>query len=292
MLPHLALGALAATCACGLVFDLDALGPGAGPPVGDAGAGTDGTTDGGEDDATHHDAGTTDDGAIVSTEAGPDASTSCPSSQGPTMVSAGGVCIDRTQVSVADYGVFLAATRNAPPLASPCDWVTSVTPDDWATQLATPKHPVVTVTWCGAFTYCAWAGKRLCGRVGGGAVPFSDAGVDPATNQWYRACSHAGVRAYPYGPTEAPGACPAYPTVDDVGTHPACEGGYPGLLDMTANVTEWTDSCDNEGKTNHALDACTAMGASGVTGLRACAGATELTRHYTDPSIGFRCCGP
>jgi formylglycine-generating enzyme len=292
----LAFGAFAAACgACGLVFDVDALGSGGDDAsLGDGGrdaAGDAGEGPGGDDGAAR-DAAAADvdeDGPAGNTS---DGATPCPSSKGPAMVAAGGVCIDRTQVSVADYGAFLAATKNAPPLGAPCDWVSSLQPDDWSTQLATPKHPVTTVTWCGAFTYCAWAGKRLCGRVGGGPVLLSDAGVDPTTNQWYRACSRAGTRAYPYGSTQLPGACPSYPTVDDVGTHPSCEGGYPGLLDMTANVAEWTDGCDDEGKTNHAIDACTAMGSSNVTGGTACADSEDLSRHYADATIGFRCCGP
>ncbi len=292
-LTRLAPAAALACAACGLVFDLRALGPGTDDTQADGGV-TDGAPDGsllgdGAADGSVH--GADANGEAAATEAG-EAGSACPSSHGPALVSAGGVCIDRTQVTVSDYGAFLTATRNAPPLASPCDWVTSLTPDDWAAQSKTPRHPVVTVTWCHASTYCKWAGKRLCGRVGGGPVLLADAGVDPATNQWYRACSRAGVLAYPYGTTPLAGACPAYPVVDDVGTHPSCEGGYPGLFDMTANVAEWTDGCDNQGGTNHSIDACTAMGSSSTSGGRACADATDLSRHWADPSIGFRCCGP
>ena len=74
-------------------------------------------------------------------------------------------------------------------------------------SLATASDaPVTCIDWCDAHAYCAWAGKRLCGSIGGGPnIPssVSIAGAD----QWYRACSHAGDHKFPYGDTYASGTC-------------------------------------------------------------------------------------
>src|SRR5262249_40663852 len=109
-------------------------------------------------------------------------------------------------------------------------------------------RPVHAVDWCDAFAYCAWAGKRLCGRIAGGSVDPTF-GTDLASeSEWYNACSRGGQHAYPYGDTYDPRACngleygagtgPQLP----VGSLSSCTGGFAGLFDMSGNVSEWEDS--------------------------------------------------
>jgi len=182
----MALG-LFAVSACGLVFDIEALGPGAGDATTDPEIAreVDGDSDGGGE-----------------------ASGPCPSNHGPPMVLAAGHCIDATEVTVAEYAPFIETARSVLPLPEPCEWVTTFAPTDFAKQRATPTNPVVNVNYCHAFQYCRWAGKHLCGRAGGGPVAPGDAGLDPKTNEWLRACTHEGEQRYSYGKDLAVGACP------------------------------------------------------------------------------------
>lgn len=98
--------------------------------------------------------------------------------------------------------------------------------------------PWVNVNWNEAKAACEAAGKRLC------------AGDD----EWVYACHGPGYTDYPYGNTYDPRACNgrdfwdggtgyAFPT----GSMESCQGGYPGLYDMSGNVQEWTSSCDFDG---------------------------------------------
>src|SRR6185437_5545544 len=105
------------------------------------------------------------------------------------------------------------------------------------------SDPVVCVDWCDAQAYCAWAGKRLCGAIGGG--PATTYG-DPNESQWYNACSNGGTTSFPYGNDYVAGDCNGGATVAAVGTTPGCQGltsPYFGIFDMSGNVKEWEDHC-------------------------------------------------
>ncbi len=165
-------------------------------------------------------------------------------------------CVDRLEVSNADYAVFLdASAPGAPPDA--CAWNTSYAP---AVALdAGPDLPVLGVDWCDAYAYCAWAGKHLCGTVGGGALAPDKR--DTTGDAWWEACTHKGDKHYPYGDAFSitacadcnpdagcdPDASPPTSQPAKVGTKHACEGGYTGLFDMSGNAWEWQDACDDTG---------------------------------------------
>jgi hypothetical protein len=154
------------------------------------------------------------DSGIVADTGSPDvgADTGCPGTAGPTPVQAGSICIDSTEVTNDQYAQFLTAGVSLAGQPAVCSWnttyVQSVSP-----AANTGDFPVAYVDWCDAYAFCKWAGKRLCGRIGGGSVTpgagQSNAGVD----QWYYACSQAGARVYPYSNNFVQGACRA----------PACE---------------------------------------------------------------------
>ncbi len=64
--------------------------------------------------------------------------------------------------------------------------------------------PLGCVDYCDAEAYCAWAGKRLCGLMGGGPL---EQGSDLLETEWYFACSNGGSTDWPYGNEHIPGRC-------------------------------------------------------------------------------------
>jgi formylglycine-generating enzyme required for sulfatase activity len=151
----------------------------------------------------------------------------------------------------------------------------------------------VNVDWCDAYAYCQWAGKRLCGRIGGGPLGFDEI-ADATQSQWHRACSAGGTQPYPYGDVYDRDACngvergagDALP----VGQLADCEGGYPGIFDLSGNIWEWEDACDGfDGASN-----CRMRGGSFndvAFGLRCSADPIPgRLSHAND--LGFRCCAP
>jgi hypothetical protein len=113
-----------------------------------------------------------------------------------------GVSIDATEVTRYQYMQFVAAAgqdTSGQPVY--CAWNDSYEPAFLypPSQLDYNK-PVVGVDWCDAYAYCKHVGRRLCGKIGGGALISGDF-AKPAQSQWMLACSKNGARVYPYGPT-------------------------------------------------------------------------------------------
>ncbi|MBN2507603.1 MAG: SUMF1/EgtB/PvdO family nonheme iron enzyme [Verrucomicrobia bacterium] len=121
--------------------------------------------------------------------------------------------IDRTEVSVAQYGRFLAATGHpAPP-----GWIHP------SPSAPSASLPVTNIRWTDAMHYAIWAGKRL-----------------PTEAEWEKAARGADGRRFPWGDTDAAAFrnrgggkhCP----VDNYS-----EGASPcGGLNFSGNAWEWT----------------------------------------------------
>jgi formylglycine-generating enzyme required for sulfatase activity len=165
-------------------------------------------------------------------------------------------CMDKTEVTVADYRVCVKAGGCPPPSAT-VDWK-NIKPENkrrespyctWG-KSGLDQHPINCVDWNDAAAYCEWSGGRL-----------------PTEAEWeYTARGNDG-RRYPWG-NEAPdatrlnacgGECAAkfkqgsdaatintmYPG-DDGWPFTAPVGSYPkgaspfGVLDMAGNLWEWT----------------------------------------------------
>ena len=185
------------------------------------------------------------------------------------------------------YAQFLAASPSPSGQSSVCSWNQSYEPaSGWP---GPPDHPVVSVDWCDAHAYCAWAGKRLCGHISGGSVPFDDT-AESSESQWYRACSRGGERVYPYGATQNASACHGgsfmVPYSVPVGSSPCCEGGYEGLFDMVGNVAEWEDACGGSDVT----PSCRVRGSAALGIPGDCGQAMAQPPNFTSNRIGFRCC--
>jgi formylglycine-generating enzyme required for sulfatase activity len=172
----------------------------------------------------------------------------CPvGNPGPAMVRVGTFCIDSTEVTVAQYQQYLTAAGNNPG-AQPttcAQWNTTNVPQNWP-PFGPTNQALNGVNWCQAYLYCAWAGKRMCGSPNGGpadpAAPNS-----PSSSQWFQACSRNddGQHKYPYGNTFDPTVCNGveYEAGAPLSSVQTCQGGYPGIFDMSGNVMEWEDSC-------------------------------------------------
>ena len=255
--------------------------------------------------------------ARVPTDAGPPPA--CPRTEGAAlMADLGTHCIDTTEVTRAQYAKFVAAALDPSGQPSECLWNKAFKPqvdvaaphvctDELVDPVKNPDHPVICVDWCDAVAYCKWAGKRLCGKIGGGGDSFEDMAVhdNAATSQWFAGC---GISAYPYGPTYEPERCcdladGGTKQAHGVGQLAGCHGppGTPlgGVFDMSGNVAEWTDACEGSGFPGD--QKCLTRG--GYFGDRdadsatlRCAFGASLTsnrakpRNSFDDHIGIRCC--
>jgi formylglycine-generating enzyme required for sulfatase activity len=219
----------------------------------------------------------------------PDAGDGCKHARGQRMVRRGSYCIDRTEVSHAEYSAFLVdSSFDAGELPTDCSPLVTRPDESGDTNL-----PVRSVSWCAASAFCKWAGKRLCGRISGGTLPTTDV-VDPAVSEWAAVCRTKGSK-FPYGDTYVPGACRFNdvsgkpPTPSPVEEPKSC-ATPDGVVNLAGNVYEWIDSCRaRDGGTDFE---CAAMGGSFFTSGTDtdCTEARFLQRRETTSDWGFRCC--
>jgi formylglycine-generating enzyme required for sulfatase activity len=181
-------------------------------------------------------------------------------------------CIDTLEVSQSDYAEFLKRTTAKPgsehpdcasnlsylpvqDIDDPYEKKTCLKGKDWSPE-TTPNRPVVCVDWCDAHAYCQSAGKRLCGKVGGGSGSADDVS-NADLSQWFAACSQGGMTAFPYGDTYdaqrcrgsevsklASGPGEAWLPQTDTAAWPNCRGSsppYSSILNMSGLVAEHTD---------------------------------------------------
>ncbi len=254
--------------ACALLTDLDGFASGAGVSA-PSDAAIDAATGPGSPDAQ--------------VDAGP----KCKGTSGPTPIAVGPYCIDATEVTAADYRVFLATTDSAPPKQSDeCSGNTSFAP---FLQVEDDK-PVFGVDWCDAVAYCTWAGKRLCGGIGGGSTPLASL-LDVKVDEWHRACTKDGAHPFPYGDTFDGTKCNGFggPGPVAVASRTGCEGGYPGIFDMSGNLREWTNACESKAPNAR----CIVRGGSyGAQNQGKCGDTTLVPRNRGDSNndITIRCC--
>jgi hypothetical protein len=222
--------------------------------------------------------------------------------QGPELVPAGArLCIDATPVTRDQYAKFVAANLPLDDQMVGCQGNTS-----WVQMglLDAGSSPVDGVDWCDAWSYCAWAGKTLCGSFPGVTLPeggYDDAGNfshglsaaglsvddrDASATAWACEGGDAGL-TYPYGNDDDPSQCfsmgffsghaPPGPVMSK-----GCEGGFPGIYDMVG-IYQWIDDCTGE--------VCSVVGGSECRGAM---GFSPLLEYYTAVDygfVGFRCCG-
>ncbi len=219
----------------------------------------------------------------------------CAGHAGPTSVQVGDYCIDSTEVSQADYAAFLADPPALSGQADDCRWNQHFEPQEFSSEDLQPpapyerrNFPVEHVDFCDARAYCTWAGKRLCGKRGGGALSESD---DQADSEWFSACSSKGAQAYVYGNDFDESACAVTGDYRRVGSQPGCEGGIPGVYDLIGNVWEWEDFCSGDPASPETMR-CSRRGGAIATmpSNWACADTDPSPRQLRQGDMGIRCC--
>jgi len=218
----------------------------------------------------------------------------------------GGYSIDATEVTRSQYEAwFLTNPSTAGQPAACSSWNKTYQPDLACMNSDrvykgpnSGNHPVVCVDWCDAYAYCKGVGKRLCGKIGGGANDYGDF-TDVSKSQWYAACSSGGKYEFPYGATYDGQACNSshkeLGTTSEVGSLSSCQSsasGYEGVYDLSGNVWEWEDSCNG---TNGISDYCRVRGgAFDLYGNHlGCGNDGRYVRGGSEsflPSAGIRCC--
>ncbi len=232
-----------------------------------------------------------------------DAAPSCPSGKGSAMVrvtgsSDGGTysfCVDKYETTNADYAAFLDSTPAYSGQPIDCSGNSSYNPvAGWPAATGDANKPVVNVDWCDATAYCKWAGKRLCGKIGGGSFGAGTTeNQDIYVSEWVNACRGGNTaNTYPYGGTTynatacmGNGRTPA--ATVPVGSLSTCEGGYSGIFDMSGNVYEWLNSC-LAGATGNCLIAGGSF-KSGSASL-SCPQKNTKGKNLTADDTGIRCC--
>jgi formylglycine-generating enzyme required for sulfatase activity len=209
-----------------------------------------------------------------------------------------GYCIDVREVSVAEFNTFKQLVGDTPKQQAPCSANLG-----WQNIGESSQLPMRYVDWCDATAFCAWAGKRLCGRIGGGANTTSTEASDPTLDEWFRACTNAGTSVYPYGDAFNGNICNTHTpgnNVDDVGSNVGCHGTgdpFDKLFDMSGNVGEWTAYCDPDsgGAVPDEDEYCYLRGGDFTTVVPETSGRcdyTEKKQRLEAPTItmGIRCC--
>ncbi len=112
------------------------------------------------------------------------------------------------------------------------------------------------------------------------------------------ACTRNGNQAYPYGATYDGGACNGADYGDagalGAGAVASCVGGFPGLHDMSGNVREFEDACD-ESDAGPLAGRCHARGGASndTSGALRCDSDNTFTIYARDrfaSNVGIRCC--
>ncbi len=215
--------------------------------------------------------------------------------------------IDATEVTKGQYDMWLATSPALPASTDAnCGYVTSYAEQGTSgiyTGTDAAHHPVVYVDWCDAYMYCKGVGKRLCGAIGGGTNAMASSG-DATLSQWYRACSSGGADTYPYGNTYQATYCNGADYWNDntsaeqtvaVGSLANCvtsATGFAGAYDLSGNVWEWEDSCNNTAQTPTCVYRGSSFSSSGSMGGLTCGEDMGEPRDTVSNLLGFRCCSP
>lgn len=227
-----------------------------------------------------------------------------PTSQGSTY------CMDSTEVTQGQYLRFLDASpaqdeRYWPPICAKFRKIdfdpVQLTNDqgqgcnqDVYNPAQTPDAPVRCVDWCDAQAYCAWAGKRLCGKIGGGFVSDLDQAKNADASMWYRACTQGGTTPYALGNDDKIELCSLSTPKIQLGANSTCHGTvapYDQIFDLEGAIVEWEDANpETNGPFAGGVFIHPQPGAHPGISSTGCDDASSMGVTDVDRSVGFRCC--
>ena len=230
-----------------------------------------------------------------------DPSGGCPKGlKGPKLIEVstpGGTkyCIDATEVTGEQYHEFTAAKWDGVHMdmsGQPPGCENNSAYGDLDCGSSDGDQPAFCVDWCDSWVYCAWAGKHLCGAIGGGAITSLADMNDPEKSEWYNACSSGGKHVFPYGDSYDVTACNKENNIGrpmDVPARATCHGPeapFDDIFDMSGNVSEWVNWTreDKKGAVggNYVFEAADS----------ACRAVSSAPPNLdaTSKTLGFRCC--
>ncbi len=217
-------------------------------------------------------------------------------------------CIDTTEVSRREYAEYDMDRGNVgAAVPSFCDGVATGSADPSCMEdpsvcqgAACDEHPQVCINVCDAMAYCLWAGKELCGAVGGGILRNSTGEESTAGLRWRAACgggldrAKRPLRRFAYGDAYRDGLCNAGTSASEqVGDRAGCAVVENNeVRDLSGNVNEWVARFDEQ---PGGLVSSVAVGGSFTINFDddelSCA-SNYGTGAFdgVDPQVGFRCC--
>lgn len=190
--------------------------------------------------------------------------------------------LSRHEVTVAQYAAFVRATS----------WTV-----DQRTLSGPPDHPVTFVSWPDALAYCRWLQTALV-KAPETPAPIAErlrAGWQvtlPSEAEWEKGARGSDGRPYPWGAeARRDRANFAGTQTSPVGQYECPECAY-GLADMSGNVWEWTNSCDNNPNLPDDGEDCRRRGGSYFSSgdTTRCAIDSVRPRAERNSNTGFRCC--
>ena len=155
-------------------------------------------------------------------------------------------CLDRTEVTVAEYKKCVDAGTCKPPVYAPKGG-TWVDKDCNTLTEERANYPANCLDWERAQAYCRWAGKNLpseeewqlaAGRMDGRKYPWGDDPPAPGKANLFGGDDEAGDPLYP--------GLDGYASTAPTGAFVADRGPF-GHLDLGGNVSEWSRTITHDG---------------------------------------------